>query len=186
MKLKLFNVYSLQTKQATEFGTVIVGLRNDTEKCKLVTCADVGEESSSVEFDAPKEDKPLEPGEPKWANYVKGVIAQFDDGKGIVPGFNAVIVSNVPLGSGLSSSASLEVATLYFIKQLCPDVEEKSDADKALLCQQAEHKFAGVKCGIMDQYISIMGKAGQGLLLDCRYEQNNVNVCTYMNVQGIF
>lgn len=156
--------------QATEFGTVIVGLRNDTEKCKVITCADVGEEPNVAEFDAPKEDKPLERGEPKWANYVKGVVALFDDGKGIVPGFDAVIVSNVPLGSGLASSAALEVATLYFIKQLCPDVEEKSDADKASLCQQAEHQFAGVKCGIMDQFISVMGKAGNGLLLDCRYE----------------
>jgi len=148
---------------------VIVGTPNGTDKCVVLTCADVGDEVNLVEFDAPKDDKPLTPGEPKWANYVKGVIDQFDNGKGIVPGFNATIVSNVPLGSGLSSSASLEVATLYFIEQLCPDAEERTESEKALLCQQAEHKFAGVKCGIMDQFISVMGKAGHALLLDCRY-----------------
>lgn len=166
---------------------MIVGLRNDTEKCKVITCADVGEEPNVAEFDVPKEDKPLERGEPKWANYVKGVVAQFDDGKGIVPGFDAVIVSNVPLGSGLASSASLEVSTLYFVKQLCPDVEEKSDADKASLCQKAEHQFAGVKCGIMDQYISVMGKAGHGLLLDCRYtELCKCTMLMYVSVTVVY
>lgn len=175
----------VKNEQAIEFGTVIVGLRNDTEKCTVVTYANVGDEPNVAEFDAPKEDKPLEPGEPKWANYVKGVVAQFDDGKGIVPGFNAVIVSNVPLGSGLASSASLEVATLYFIKQLCPDVEEKSDADKALLCQQAEHKFAGVKCGIMDQFIAVMGKSGNGLLLDCKYERQQT-LMKFCNIQNLY
>ena len=155
---------------------MIVGLRNDTGKCAVLTCADVGDEPNLAEFDAPKDDKPLEPGEPKWANYVKGVIDQFDNGKGIVPGFNAVVMSNVPLGSGLSSSASLEVATLFFIEQLCPDAEERTESERALLCQQAEHKFAGVKCGIMDQFISVMGKAGQGLLLDCRYGMSVVCV----------
>ena len=56
---------------------------------------------------------------------------------------------------------------MYFIKQLCLDVEKKSNTDKALLCQQANHKFAGIKHGIMDQLILVMGKAGHGLLLDC-------------------
>ncbi|XP_074870266.1 galactokinase isoform X1 [Carettochelys insculpta] len=85
---------------------------------------------------------------------------------GPLPGFNAVIASNVPLGGGLSSSASLEVATYTFLQHLCPD-----DGDlvaKALACQKAEHTFAGMPCGIMDQLISVMGKEGHALLIDCR------------------
>ncbi|XP_063264944.1 galactokinase isoform X2 [Prinia subflava] len=85
---------------------------------------------------------------------------------GPVPGFSAVMASDIPLGGGLSSSAALEVATYTFLQQLCPD-----DGDlvaKALACQKAEHEFAGMPCGIMDQLISVMGKEGHALLIDCR------------------
>ncbi|KAE8576943.1 hypothetical protein XENTR_v10004373 [Xenopus tropicalis] len=72
-----------------------------------------------VDFEAPKQGKPLVPGAPKWSNYVKGVIEHYRGGP--VPGFNALIASSVPLGGGLSSSASLEVATYTFLQQLCSD-----------------------------------------------------------------
>jgi galactokinase len=85
---------------------------------------------------------------------------------GDVPAFDAVIASCVPLGGGLSSSAALEVATLFFVDQLLGGVS-LSRKEKALLCQQAEHRYAGNKCGIMDQFISIMAKESHALLIDC-------------------
>ena len=89
---------------------------------------------------------------------------------GIVPAFDCVINSSVPLGGGVSSSASLEVGTYTFLEQLggaSPDVSKK---DKALVCQKAEHTYAFAPCGIMDQFISIMGEENHALLIDCRYE----------------
>ena len=70
----------------------------------------------------------------------------------------------------MSSSASLEVGTYTFLEQLggaSPDVSKK---DKALVCQKAEHTYAFAPCGIMDQFISIMGEENHALLIDCRYD----------------
>ena len=75
------------------------------------------------------------------------------------------ISTTVPLGGGLSSSASLEVVTFTLLQALFPC--EVSDKDKALVCQQAEHKFANMPCGIMDQFISTMGAKDHALLIDC-------------------
>ena len=94
---------------------------------------------------------------------------------GTVPAFDCVINSSVPLGGGVSSSASLEVGTYTFIEQLggaSPDVSKK---DKALVCQKAEHTYAFAPCGIMDQFISIMGEENHALLIDCRY--NHLDSC---------
>lgn len=85
-----------------------------------------------------------------------------------VPSFKAAIATSVPLGGGLSSSASLEVAMYTFLEQLCESKQSDLKA-KALACQKAEHDFAGMPCGIMDQFISVMGKKGNALLLDCRF-----------------
>ena len=76
------------------------------------------------------------------------------------------IVSNVPLGGGLSSSASLEVAVSVFLEQLLN--QAITPEDRALLCQSAEHNFAHMPCGIMDQFISSCGVRGNLLLIDCR------------------
>eukprot|EP01035_Chromulina_nebulosa_P003635 gene3635-4969_t len=110
-------------------------------------------------------------GEPIWANYVKGTIFQYLSEIGSNSSnfaFNAVIVSNVPLGSGLSSSAALEVATATFLEGLLGSSVSVSGVAKALRCQKAEHTFADTPCGIMDQYISAMGQKGSLLLIDCR------------------
>ncbi|KFV94938.1 Galactokinase, partial [Eurypyga helias] len=111
-----------------------------------------------------RQGSPLSPGQPRWANYVKGVIQHYRGGP--VPGFRAVVASDIPLGGGLSSSAALEVATYTFLQQLCPD--DGDSVAKALACQKAEHTFASMPCGIMDQFISVMGKEGHALLIDCR------------------
>ena len=84
-----------------------------------------------------------------------------------MPSFDAVITSSVPIGGGVSSSASLEVATHTFLEQL-DAAGEFTEVEKILRCQKAEHTFAGMPCGIMDQFISVKGKAGHAVLIDCR------------------
>uniref|UniRef100_A0A8C0GRC2 Galactokinase 1 n=1 Tax=Chelonoidis abingdonii TaxID=106734 RepID=A0A8C0GRC2_CHEAB len=103
---------------ALQLGTVIVGSPRRDGTISISTTAEEAEEPKRVQFPAPTEGNTLRPGEPHWANYVKGVIQHYRAGP--LPGFNAVIASNVPLGGGLSSSASLEVATYTFLQQLCP------------------------------------------------------------------
>ena len=166
--------------QALELVTVIVGKKSDSEVCQIGSSAKGIGEPHMLMVPVPTSDNPLTPGKPAWANYVKGVIANFP---GEVPAFNAAIATSVPLGGGLSSSASLEVATYTFLEQLTGKVEKDLKA-KALVCQKAEHDFANMPCGIMDQFISVMGKEGNALLLDCRC------VCIYYSwtnfVQGSF
>jgi galactokinase len=108
----------------------------------------------------------IQRGEPAWSNYVRGVVAGFQRLNLPLKGFNAVIDSDVPLGGGLSSSAALEVATACFLEALTGHRLEP--VRKALLCQQAEHEFAGVPCGIMDQFVAVLGKKDHLVLLDCR------------------
>nr|XP_031831763.1 galactokinase-like isoform X2 [Nomia melanderi] len=152
--------YSIQI--ALPMVTVIAGKRNNTNKCKIISLNESLDSGNWVEFESSPRNN-IKPGEPKWANYVKGCIANFLCD---VPGFNAVIVSSVPIGAGLSSSAALEVATYTFLETLT-GMKAKKPEDKALACQRAEHDFANVPCGIMDQFISVMGKKGYALLLDC-------------------
>jgi len=109
--------------------------------------------------------------EPKgaWSNYPVGVIAGFL-ARGAQPaGFDALIHSTVPLGSGLSSSAALEVSTATVLEAITG--RKLEPVDKALLCQKAEHDYAGMPCGIMDQFISVMGRQDHLLLIDCRSRQ---------------
>ena len=151
--------------QALELVTVIVGRKATGDVCKFGTCAEGADAPLFTSCNLPSSDNVLQPGKPLWANYVKGVIENFPTP---IPGFDAMIASSVPLGGGLSSSASLEVAVFTFLEHLCGK-EQKDLKEKALACQKAEHKFANMPCGIMDQFISVMGKKGNALLLDCRY-----------------
>jgi galactokinase len=108
----------------------------------------------------------VEPGAPSWSNYVRGVIAGFQKPGKKLPAFDAVIESNLPYGGGLASSAALEVAAATLLELMTSQTLDP--IEKALLCQQAEHDFAGVPCGIMDQFTSILGRENHALLLDCR------------------
>jgi galactokinase len=84
----------------------------------------------------------------------------------ITRGMDALVDSNVPIGGGLSSSASFEVATAMMV--LAINGQTLPLEELALACQWAEHTYPGMPCGIMDQFISAMGKKGHALLLDCR------------------
>jgi galactokinase len=108
----------------------------------------------------------IERGEPAWSNYVRGVIVGFQKAGRKIPGFDAVIDSTVPYGGGLASSAALEVATATLLEAM--GRKALDPLEKAMLCQRAEHDFAGVPCGIMDQFTSILGRKDNALLLDCR------------------
>jgi galactokinase len=84
-------------------------------------------------------------------------------------GFDAVVESEVPVGGGLSSSAAIEVATATLIEAMTGKTLDP--VEKALVCQKAEHEYAGVPCGIMDQFASVMCRADHLMLLDCRSRQ---------------
>src|SRR5580692_11581153 len=108
---------------------------------------------------------PVTKGLPKWSNYIRGVLAGFQD-RGIkIPALDIAFMSTVPLGGGLSSSAALEVCTATLMEAVTGKIDP---IEKALLAQKAEHDFAGVPCGIMDQFISVLGRKDHLLLLDCR------------------
>jgi galactokinase len=103
-----------------------------------------------------------------WLNYLMGVAKELLALGVPLRGMDAVIAGDVPIGAGLSSSAAIEVATAFAFLQLHPPPSTLHPVEVALLCQRAENRFVGVNCGIMDQFISAMGKAGTALLIDCR------------------
>ncbi|MEQ9297824.1 MAG: galactokinase [Cyclobacteriaceae bacterium] len=101
-----------------------------------------------------------------WQNYILGVVAEIQQSGRTLEGFNLVFAGDVPRGSGMSSSAALECGTCFGLNELFDLGIPKVEMVK--LSQMAEHGYAGVKCGIMDQFASMMGQQDQALLLDCR------------------
>ncbi len=101
-----------------------------------------------------------------WSNYVRGVVKAMLSRDLPLRGADLLIDSQVPLGAGLSSSAALEVAVAYAL-QLLNDLDLLGE-ELALLAQGAEQSFVGMQCGIMDQFMAALGRAGHALLLDCR------------------
>ena len=144
---------------------IAVSLRDDDE-IHLVAM-DLNE-SFSVNL---KDLKPV--GDVSWPNYILGSAAQFLKRGVQLPGFNAVLTSDVPMGAGLSSSAAVECATVFALNELL-----QTDLDRLTMvrmAQKAEHEYAGVMCGIMDQFASMMGKKDYVIKLDCRsLEYENV------------
>ena len=137
---------------------IAVSLRDDDE-IHLVAM-DLNE-SFSVNL---KDLKPV--GDVSWPNYILGSAAQFLKRGVQLPGFNAVLTSDVPMGAGLSSSAAVECATVFALNELL-----QTDLDRLTMvrmAQKAEHEYAGVMCGIMDQFASMMGKKDYVIKLDCR------------------
>jgi len=101
-----------------------------------------------------------------WTNYVRGVAHILRQEGYTLKGFDGLIHSIIPFGSGLSSSAALEVSTAVLFETLAD--WSLDPVKRALLCQRAENEFVGMNCGIMDQYASSAGKQDTVLLLDCR------------------
>ncbi len=118
--------------------------------------------SQSFEADANHPDR-LEP--MRWPNYLLGVMQQFLQRGFKGKGMDLVLLSEVPIGAGLSSSAAIECAMAFALNELYGAQLERMELVK--MAQKAEHEYAGVLCGIMDQFASIMGKAHHAIRLDC-------------------
>ena len=101
-----------------------------------------------------------------WSDFIRGVAAVLRNAGHCLTGANLLIHGEVPLGAGLSSSASLEVATALALSSLAEIPVTRLDLVK--FCQTAEHQYVGMRCGIMDQFCAGFGIAGQALMLDCR------------------
>ena len=104
-------------------------------------------------------------GDISWPNFMLGAAAQFLKRGVPLKGFNAVIMSDVPIGAGLSSSAAIECATTFALNELLQTKIDRVEMVK--MAQKAEHEYAGVMCGIMDQFASMMGKKNHVIKLDC-------------------
>jgi len=101
-----------------------------------------------------------------WSDYVVGVLEQIKREGNAVSGADILVHGEVPIGAGLSSSAAIEVAVGY--AKLAEDGRAIDRVKLALLCQRAENQFVGMRCGIMDQFISCNGQRDHALMLDCR------------------
>lgn len=146
---------------AIDYHTAIAGSARDDRHVRVLAVDYAGEVD---EFDL---DQPIVARDDRlWANYVRGVVKYLLEAGHHLCGADLAISGNVPQGAGLSSSASLEVATGQFFKSLC--ALSATPTELALIGQRAENRFVGCNCGIMDQLISAQGEAGHALLIDCR------------------
>lgn len=108
----------------------------------------------------------VRPNEKSWGNYILGVVHELLSQGHSLAGFDLVFAGDIPIGAGLSSSAAVECATVLALDTLFS--YQISKVAMAKIGQQAEHKFAGVRCGIMDQFASMLSKEGTVIKLDCR------------------
>jgi len=145
---------------AIDKKTVVKLQRNDSGSKAYFSALNANEKDS---FDLNNYQPRQEGG---WQNYVMGVVGELQKLGAKIGGFDAEFEGNVPIGSGMSSSASLECAFAFGLNELFDLGLEKTQLIRA--SQMAEHNYVGIKCGIMDQFASMMGKKNQVMLLDCR------------------
>ena len=131
---------------------------NGTDRIRAYAL-DLGE---SAEFGLNEEDAPKE----SWARYIFGVCREIQKRGKKVEGFDTVFAGDVPLGAGMSSSAALESTFAFALNDLLSLGIDKFELAK--IGQATEHNYIGVKCGIMDQFASVFGKAGHLIRLDCK------------------
>ena len=166
---------------ALTIGTYAVVAKRDDKKVLVhsLNFKDLG----VIEFSL---DNMVNEKEHDWANYPKGVIKTFaNHGFNISNGFEILFYGNIPNGSGLSSSASLEVLMGTILNEAFNLNIDMVDIVK--MCQEAENKFIGVNCGIMDQFAIGMGKEGSAILLDCntlKYSYSKLDLNGYKIVIG--
>ena len=141
-----------------KFVTVIIK-KSGSNVCNIIAY-DIDEEYS---FTISKEHQKDGIG---WANYFIGVLVGIQQKYGQLEGFNMMFSSTIPIGSGLSSSAAIECGFGFAISNLF-DLDI-GDTELAEIGQRAEHEYAGVQCGIMDQFAVVMGRKDQVIKLDCR------------------
>ncbi len=143
--------------------SVILALRpTDSSRVRIESSQFPGQR---VEFDLTQNITP-NPDLHHWSNYIKGMAAELLSAGIPLTGLDALIANTLPPGSGLSSSAAIEVGTAHAL--LHASGQSLDGRRLASLAQRAEHNFPQVKCGIMDQMIVANGRAGHAMLLDCR------------------
>ncbi len=116
-----------------------------------------------------------------WANYLLGVVAQYKKAGYELEGVDCVFGGDIPLGAGLSSSAAIENGFAFALKEILKAPVSKIQMIK--MAQKAEHEYAGVMCGIMDQFASMTGKKDHAIKLDCRsldFEYANIDLHDYV------
>jgi galactokinase len=128
---------------------------------RLRVASEQAGETVELELDALDRPQPRQ-----WTQYIRGVAAVLERRGLRLSGADVLVVGEVPLGAGLSSSASLEVSVGLALLRLSG--HNLGPMELARACQQAEHEFAGTRCGLMDQFIACHGQAGHALLFDCR------------------
>ncbi len=143
---------------AINFGTFFVVSPRTDNQCILVA----GDINEKVSFSIAN----LTPLKESWANYIIGIFAELSKLTDIPYGFNAVFLGNIPLGAGLSSSAALEVCAGTALCEMYDIEIDKLELAK--IAQAAEHSYAGVKCGLLDQISSIFGKENALVMSDFR------------------
>lgn len=122
----------------------------------------------------------LKPAERHWENYITGVLAQFEKAGHHLPNFDLVFGGNIPIGAGVSSSAAVECGLAFALNHIFGIGIAKFQL--ARMAQKAEHEYAGVMCGIMDQFANLFGKEGHVVKLDCRsldYEYYTFDLSEY-------
>lgn len=145
---------------ALSFGTYLLLRKNGTQEINFRSI----NEEKVISVPLSEIDTPLEKG--TWANYPLGVFAQFKKrGVELKEGYDILIWGNVPLGAGLSSSAALEVVTAFALNDQLGTGYDRTELAK--IGQKAEHEFAFVNCGIMDQFASAQGKKDHAIFLNC-------------------
>lgn len=147
--------------------------KNEDSHCSIVA----KDLNDGYKFDLNDDLKPVDK---MWVNYVLGVLHQLKEKGHQLNGFNLVLSSTIPMGAGLSSSAALECGIGYAMNHLHDLGLSKEQI--ALIGQKAEHTFAGVNCGIMDQFASVFGKKNQVIKLDCdtlEYEYHKADFKKY-------
>lgn len=141
-----------------------IAARPSGDMCVRLFAANL-ESAASFNLDEVRE-RPAASRRRSWSDYVAGVGWVLQEAGYPLTGFDGVVDSTVPIGSGLSSSAALECAAAVVFREICGWTVEAEAM--ARLCQRAENEYVGVKCGILDQYSSCLGRRGCALMLDCR------------------
>lgn len=147
---------------ALDRGVTVRGQRRDDPRILLSSLA------LEMALDLPLDDFLPQQGARAWANHPLGVVRLFGGAGYELGGFSMEIVSDLPMGAGLSSSAALQVATATLLKKLFR--WEIEPMKLARLCRRAENEFVGVQCGLLDQASAVFGREDCAILLDCRDE----------------
>jgi len=148
---------------AIERSVMICGRRRKDNRLLMHQPAMAATEGATAEASLNRIEKDRER---PWANYILGVARELLNLSCSICGAELTVAGTVPIASGLSSSAAIEVATATFFEALCG--LKIAPKEVALLCQRAENQFVGVNCGIMDMFISKLGREGHALMIDCR------------------